>query len=121
MARTAAHPFTQPGHRPGERRLHGEAYVFDADLLNQHTARERALTAPANLSALSYEELTALAISVGGVREAPTAQREALQAIPVTADMLATVERVTRAWTSRPEYRAVYGGDPDVLRHARAA
>lgn len=53
---------TQPAPtcRPGERLIAGRVTVFNADLLNDHLAREAIAGAPADLSALTGEQLTKL-------------------------------------------------------------
>lgn len=49
--------------RPGERLLHGAVYVFDHDLLNAHLADEAVALAPADLTALSDADVSALWLS----------------------------------------------------------
>lgn len=51
---------TAPTLRPGERLLAGRPYVFNFDLLNAYLADEAVAAAPADLSNLTDEEVSAL-------------------------------------------------------------
>ena len=53
-------PAVEPGHRPGERIVAGRPYISDLNLLNAYEADRAIEAAPADLTALSWNELTEL-------------------------------------------------------------
>lgn len=88
----------QPGFRPGERMLHGQPYIFNADLLGSYLAEQAIAGAPEDLTGLSYEEINSL---VTAYLRLARGQRR--------AELLAFGDRVCAERASRTEYRAVYG------------
>ncbi len=89
----AAH--TAPALRPGERLVAGKPYVFDQNALNAFLAVEALRNAPADLTALSDEDL--LGLFYASVAKVP-------------ADLLDTAKRVCDEWHSRPTMSGAYTG-----------
>lgn len=83
--------------RPGERLLAGKPYVYDQTLLNEHLAAERLASVPADLSALSFDDLSGLLYDCGLVRRRhDPAHRE-------------LAGRVAAERATRPEYERAFG------------
>lgn len=94
--------------RPGERLVYGRPYVFNMDLLRLHEAHEAVQAAlGADLSAMSYEDLTGLLYSCQTV----TQVRRGNGGLPYELrweDANALCARVAGERSTRPEYVVVY-------------
>lgn len=87
-----------PGHRPGERLIGAEVYVFNADLLGRYLADLAYEAAPTDLTALTYAELCSLVSAYLNRRyRVFTPENEAFGA------------RVCAERASRPEYVSAFG------------
>lgn len=100
---------TRPTCRPGERLVAGRVHCFDLDLRNLDVAHERVLSAPADLSGLTYDEVTTLQMAAFSVLRA---RRADWMALPYTLNMVAAdavAARASNERAARPEYAAVFG------------
>lgn len=96
---TETHPQRlAPGHRPGERLIGREVYVFNADSLNAHIADITVEDAPADLTGLTYEELCTL---VAAYLNRSRRVRD--------AETMAFGSRVCAERASRAEYQSAFG------------
>lgn len=98
-----------PGYRPGERMVAGKPYVFNAGSLGLYLANEAVLTAPADLTRLSYDDVSALLMAAETVLTARPERTGYARALDVqAAEILA--KRAANERASRPEYVKAFGG-----------
>lgn len=110
---------SNPLCRPGERLVAGKPSIFDLRLLNEHCAREAVLSAPHDLSGLSFDELSALSTKAHRIAPRPSVTED-LQVIRWTPALYDKASHIIAAACARPEHRAVYGGAA-VVSHVEAA
>jgi len=89
---------------PGQRMINGKPYTYDLGLLNSHRADMLIAAAPADLSTLSYDDLTGLKYALADRNER---QAKVLGGWP---EPDAFAKRLWAEIPTRPEYQRAFGG-----------